>query len=140
MPVYLPIVLIVLSNVFYHICSKETPAAINPFASLTVTYAVGLLASLLLFFITGKGSGLLAEYRHVNWAVIVFGLSIVGLEAGYIAMYKAGWNISTGSLIASVLLALALIVVGTLIYRETITLRKLVGVLICLVGLYFINH
>ena len=91
---YLPIVLIVLSNVFYHICSKETPADINPFASLTVTYAVGFLASLLLFLITGKGSGLLAEYRHVNWAVIVFGLSIVGLEAGYIAMYKAGWNIS----------------------------------------------
>ncbi len=137
---YLPILLIVLSNVFYHICSKETPAAINPFASLTVTYAVGFLASLLLFFITGKGTSLFGEYRHVNWAVFVFGLSIVGLEAGYIAMYKAGWNISTGSLIASVLLALALIVVGALLYKEAITLRKLMGVLICLVGLYFINH
>lgn len=140
MPVYLPIVLIVLSNVFYHICSKETSAAINPFASLTLTYAVGFLVSLLLFWVTGKGSGLLAEYRHANWASFVFGLTIVGLEAGYIAMYKAGWNISTGSLIASVLLAIVLIVVGALIYREQITLRKLTGVLICLVGLYFINH
>lgn len=137
---YLPIILIVASNVFYHICSKETPAQINPFASLTVTYAVGLLTSLLLFWLTGKGSSLIAEYRHVNWAVVVFGLSIVGLEAGYIAMYKAGWNISTGSLIASVLLAIALIVVGALLYKEAITLRKLAGVLICLVGLYLINH
>lgn len=137
---YLPIVLIVLSNVFYHICSKETPASINPFASLTVTYAVGLLASLCLFFVTGKGTSLLSEYKHVNWAVVVFGLSIVGLEAGYIAMYKAGWNISTGSLIASVLLAIALIAVGALLYKEAITLRKLAGILICLVGLYFINH
>lgn len=137
---YLPIILIVLSNVFYHICSKETPASINPFASLTVTYAVGLLASLCLFSVTGKGTSLLSEYKHVNWAVVVFGLSIVGLEAGYIAMYKAGWNISTGSLIASVLLAIALIAVGALLYKEAITLRKLAGILICLVGLYFINH
>ncbi len=137
---YLPIILIVLSNVFYHICSKETPAAINPFASLTVTYAVGFLVSLVLFFLTGKGSGLLQEYRHVNWAVVVFGLSIVGLEAGYIAMYKAGWNISTGSLIASVLLAIALIAVGALLYKEAVTPRKVAGVLICLLGLYFINH
>ena len=41
-----PIALIVISNIFYNICSKETPAAINPFASLTVTYIVGAVVSL----------------------------------------------------------------------------------------------
>lgn len=137
---YWPIALIVLSNVFYHVCSKETPSAINPFASLTVTYAVGLLLSLLLYFVTQKGGSLLSEYKHVNWASFVFGLTLVGLEAGYIYLYKAGWNISVGSLIASVLLAIALIVVGVLLYKETISLRKVAGVIICLIGLYFINQ
>lgn len=137
---YWPIALIVLSNVFYHICSKETPSVINPFASLTITYAVGLLLSLFLFFVTQKGGSLFSEYKHVNWASFVFGLTLVGLEAGYIYLYKAGWNISVGSLIASVLLAIALIVVGVLVYKETISLRKVAGVIICLVGLYFINQ
>lgn len=137
---YWPIALIVLSNVFYHICSKETPSAIHPFASLTVTYGVGLLASLLLFFITQKGGNLLSEYRHVNWVSFVFGLTLVGLEAGYIYLYKAGWEISVGSLIASVLLAIALIAVGVLVYKESISLRKVAGVILCLVGLYFINQ
>ena len=45
-----------------------------------------------------------------------------------------------GSLIASVLLAIALIVVGVLVYKETISLRKVAGVILCLVGLYFINQ
>jgi len=137
---YWPIALIVLSNVFYHICSKETPAAINPFASLTITYGVGLLLSLLLYLVTQKGGSLLSEYRHLNWASFVFGLTLVGLEAGYIYLYKAGWEISVGSLIASVLLAIALIVVGVLVYKETISLRKVAGVILCLVGLYFINQ
>jgi drug/metabolite transporter (DMT)-like permease len=137
---YWPIALIVLSNVFYHICSKETPSAVNPFASLTVTYGVGVLASLVLYFVTQKGGSLLSEYRQVNWVSFVFGLTLVGLEAGYIYLYKAGWEISVGSLIASVLLAIALIVVGVLLYKETISLRKVAGVILCLVGLYFINQ
>lgn len=55
-------------------------------------------------------------------------------------MYKVGWNISTGNVIASVTLAIILVAVGALVYKEVITLRKVAGVLICLVGLYFINH
>ena len=35
-----PIALVVLSNVVYHICAKSLPAAMNPLASLTVTYLV----------------------------------------------------------------------------------------------------
>lgn len=64
----------------------------------------------------------------------------MGLEAGCIYMYKVGWNISTGNVIASVTLAIILVAVGALVYKEVITLRKVAGVLICLVGLYFINH
>lgn len=140
MTLYWPIALIVLSNVFYHICSKATPAAINPFASLTVTYGVGLLLCVILYFATAKGGNLLQEYKQVNWSSFVFGLTLVGLEAGSIYMYKVGWNISTGNVVASVSLAIVLIVVGALVYKEVITLRKVLGVLICMLGLYFINQ
>jgi drug/metabolite transporter (DMT)-like permease len=135
---YWPIAVIVLSNVFYNICSKATPREINPFAALTVTYVVGAMTSGVLYFAIKRGS-LLQEYRHLNWSSFVLGLAIVGLEAGSIYMYKAGWNISTGQLIYSSILAIALIVVGYCFYHEAITGTKIAGILICMIGLYFIN-
>ena len=45
-----PIALVVLSNVVYQLCAKETPAAINPLALLTVTYTMGAITSAVLYF------------------------------------------------------------------------------------------
>ena len=134
-----PIALVVLSNVVYQICAKSVPEGLNPFASLTITYLVGAVASGILFFILGHGENLIQEYRKMNWAPLILGIVIVGLEAGWIYAYKAGWQVSTGFIVQSAFLAVALIFVGYLLYHETITWNKLVGVGICLVGLVFIN-
>lgn len=139
MGVYLPIIVVVLSNTFYHICAKSTPNEINPFASLSITYIVGAVASLGMFFLTRNGNGLLAEYRRINWSSFVMGIAVVGLEAGFLYMYKAGWNVSTGQIISSAILAVVLIFVGYLFYHEAITFQKIIGIAICMVGLYFIN-
>ena len=134
-----PIGLVVLSNIVYHICTKSVPDNANPFASLTVTYLVGALCSFLLFFLTKAKSSLGAELGRMNWASIVLGVVIVGLEAGYIYAYQAGWQVSTGSIVQAAFLAVMLILVGALVYREPITWNKIVGIVICLVGLVFIN-
>ena len=134
-----PIALVVLSNTAYQICAKSVPEKMNPFASLTITYLVGAVASGILFFALGHGGNLIQEYRKMNWVPIVLGIVIVGLETGWIYAYKAGWQVSTGFIVQSAFLAVALIFVGCLLYREAITWNKLVGVGICLVGLIFIN-
>lgn len=135
-----PIALIVLSNIFYHICSKSLPSDVNPFASLTITYSIGAVCSVLLYFATNRGGSLLEEFHRVNWSSFVLGLSIVGLEAGCIYMYKAGWNINTGQLVYSSLLTICLLLVGYFLYHEAITPTKVLGILICMVGLYVINR
>ena len=135
-----PIALIVLSNIFYNICSKETPSAINPFAALSVTYAVGAVLSTALYFLLNRGGNLLQEYRSLNWSSFVLGLTIVGLEAGSIYMYKAGWNISSGQLVYSILLAVCLILVGVLAYHESVSMTKIIGIFVCLIGLFLINQ
>ena len=134
-----PIALVVLSNVMYQICAKSVPNEMNPFASLTVTYLVGAVASAVLFFALNKDANLIKEYRSVNWAPFVLGIVIVGLEAGWIYAYKAGWQVSTGFIVQSAFLAVLLLFVGFLLYHEAMTWNKIVGVLICLIGLAFIN-
>lgn len=134
-----PIALVVLSNVVYQICAKSAPEGMNPFASLTVTYLIGAVASAILFLVTNPGGGLFKEFGKINWSPFVLGIVIVGLEAGFIYAYKAGWQISTASIAQSAVLAVALIFVGFLLYHETLTWNKLVGVGICLIGLVIIN-
>ena len=134
-----PIALVVLSNVAYQICAKSVPEEMNPFASLTVTYLVGAAASGILFFALDHSGNLIHEVQKINWAPLVLGIVIVGLEAGWIYAYKAGWQVSTGFIVHSAFLAIALIFVGYLLYHEAMTWNNLAGVGICLVGLVLIN-
>lgn len=134
-----PLALVVLSNVFYQICAKSVPEGMNPLASLTITYAVGAVASLILYFVLYKNTDLVREYKQLNWAPIVLGLVVVGLEVGFIYAYKAGWPVSTAQIVQAAVLAVILIFVGHMIYKETITWNKIVGVVVCLVGLGLIN-
>ena len=100
---------------------------------------VGAGLSAVLFKAMNRGGSLLREYGKLNWAPFVLGLVIVGLEVGYIYAYKAGWPVSTAAIVQSAFLAAALLAVGALVYHEAVTPTKVVGIAICLVGLYFIN-
>ena len=53
--------------------------------------------------------------------------------------YKAGWKVNTLSVTTNAILAIVLIIVGLIGYHEAINWNKVLGVAICLVGLYFIN-
>lgn len=139
MSYYWPILLIVGSNVCYHIAARSVPGFINPLASLTVTYIVAAVVSHLLFLWTNQGKPLMAEYTNLNWAAFVLGIVIVGLEFGNICMYKAGWNISIGSLVCNISLAVLLITVGILIYKEAMTLQQFAGIALCIGGLVLLN-
>ena len=135
-----PIALVIGSNIIYQICAKSVPEGMNPFASLTVTYLVAAALSAVMFFVLEGGGSLLKEYGKLNWAPFVLGLVIVGLEVGWIYAYKAGWPVSTGFIVQSAILAVALLAVGYFLYHEALTWNKLVGIAICLVGLFFINR
>lgn len=148
MAYYFPILLIVTSNVLYHICAKSVPVQMNPMVSLMVTYLVAGTGTLALFFLLPdlfsggfkSQTSLLDQFRMTNWAPVVLGIVIVGLELGNILMYRAGWNISLGSLVANISLAVILIGVGILFYRELLTVSQMIGVALCLAGLFFINR
>ncbi len=134
-----PIALVLFSNTLYQICTKGVPADVSPFASLTVTYAVGAAVCFLLHMGTHPGESLIRQLGLMNWTPYVLGLVIVGLEVGWIYAYKAGWQVSTANIAQSAILAVILIAVGALLYKEPVTRNKLIGIVICLVGLIFIN-
>ena len=134
-----PIALVVFSNIVYQICAKGVPKDMDAMASMTITYLVGAVCSAIMYFVMNKNGNLLQEYAKMNWAPFFLGVSVVGLEVGFNYAYKNGWAVSTASLVQSAFLAVALIIVGAVLYREAIKANKVIGIVICLIGLYFIN-
>lgn len=135
-----PIALVVLSNTLYQICAKSVPEGMNPLASLTITYLIGAAVSCALYYILNRDANLFREIRQTNWAPIVLGIVVVGLEVGFIYAFRAGWQISMAQIVSSAVLAVILIFVGYLLYHEAITWNKIVGIIVCLAGLVLINY
>lgn len=134
-----PILVVIGANTLYHTCAKSTPADISPFASLALTYLIAGIVSVAMFFLTSGQKNLLQEVSKANWATIVLSASIVFLEFGYIYAYRVGWKISAASLVGNISVSCILIFVGLLFFKETISLRQLAGIAVCLAGLLLIN-
>ena len=135
-----PILIVIGSNCMYNICAKSTPEGANAFASLLITYTTAAVATLVVMLLTLKPANIIPELNKTNWTSFVLGLAIVGLEFGYINVYRAGWKISVGTLVANIGLAVALIIIGALLYKEAITARQLAGIAICAAGLFLISQ
>lgn len=137
---YLPVLVVVSANIIYDISSKSIPEKLNCFAAVTITYTLLAFFNFFLFLFLNPGGSILAELSHINWAVFVFALMSVGLECGYIYLFRAGWNISIGSVVCNIMLTICMVTIGFLAFHETITLRQFAGVILCIGGLLFINR
>lgn len=134
------IVLIVASNIMYNISQKSTPQKANPFSALLITYLTAAFLSVIAYQFYKDDKGFFQSIRQLNWTSVALGVSIVGLEFGYLMAYRAGWNISIGSLVANIFLALLLIPIGILLFKERFELNKILGAAFCIIGLVLINR
>jgi len=133
------IVIIVASNILYNVCQKSTPESANPLSSLIITYLTALIISVITFVFFYSDKNFVQSLEELNWTSLILGVAIVGLEFGYLMAYRAGWNISVGSLVANILLAIMLLPVGMLFYHEGFTFNKTLGVVFCMIGLLLLN-
>ena len=130
---FLPMLLVVVGIVGYQIAQKAVPGGANPFVVIGAAYLAGLLvcAAVVVAARVPVAATLAASWRPA----VGVGLAALAIEIGYLLAYRAGWPLSSASLVASVAAAVLLLGVGALALGETLTLRQLAGVACCLVGL-----
>ncbi|WP_207753089.1 EamA family transporter [Clostridium yunnanense] len=136
---YAPILLVILSSLCYHLFQKSMPSNLNPIAALIVTYACALAVSIVAFFIFAPKTNLIQSLGGANWASCLLGLAVVGIELGFLLAYRSGWSISSASLLSNIMVALLLIPIGLLLYKEKISLTTIAGVILCITGLILIS-
>lgn len=139
MAYYLPMLMAICSNVFYHVFLKMIDHDANPFLALCVTYIVAATASFLIYFSIYDRQSLGGDLLRLNWPCFALGLAIVFLEVGFILAYRAGWPIGAAAIFSNAAIGIFLIPIGVILFKEYISAMKLAGVALCVFGLILIN-
>jgi drug/metabolite transporter (DMT)-like permease len=125
-------------NVLYHVSQKSIPSGAPPLLSLLVTYAVAFVATALLLPLAPEKVQLREGIARLNWASVGVGVAIVAVELGVLLAYRAGWRMSVASITVNSALALVLVPVGIIVYRERLSAGNVAGLVLCLAGLILV--
>lgn len=132
----LPILLVIVSLVAYQVAAKLSPANVTPWATLTVVYAVALAISLLRVA-TERQSFVADGFVDPRFLItaLVLGVAVVGIEYGYLAAHRGGWELAIVGLVGAAGGTAVLATVGFALFNETLHPRRIVGLGLALAGL-----
>lgn len=137
---YAAMLLTIGANVIYHLCQKEIPASVHPVVSLMATYATAFIASLCLLPFFPMQTPAMESLKHLNWASFALAGGIIGLELGFLLVYRTGWQLSLAAAISNAAVAALLLPIGLLLYKERVTAPNVMGVALCVVGVWLVNR
>jgi drug/metabolite transporter (DMT)-like permease len=131
--------LVVAGSLVYHVAAKSVPRALDPVASVIGVYAAALVASIAVYAAVRPGSmpGL-ARLWHP--AIAAVGLGALMIELGFLVTYRAAWPVSMASVMTNGLVAVLLVPIGALMFGEAITVVRVIGVALCLIGVSLIQR
>lgn len=137
---FAPLLLVVCGSLLYHVAAKSVPKAIEPVGALIGVYGTALLASLAAYAVTRRGampSGVSSLWHPTVAAV---GIGALLIELGFLITYRAAWPVSTASVMTNGAVAVLLLPIGALFFGEAITLARVGGVALCLIGLWLLRR
>jgi drug/metabolite transporter (DMT)-like permease len=129
----IPLVMIIGGGVLYPVWQKATPAALDPFLALSISF--GLASLVCLTLVATRGALPAQQVHRVNWTSIARAVALVTIESGYLVGYRLGLKLNVTSFVCNNLIALVLVVLGAFLYRESFTLRTGSGMVLGVVGL-----
>ena len=132
-----PLALGVVTYVAYQILLKSARPEVNILGVLTVAYLAAFVAAGLLWFRFQELGANRLETRDIAIGVML-GLSIVGLEYGFVSAFRAGWPLNSAGAIVNVAVALLVVPIGYLFFAEQMSWVKGLGLAMCCGGLLLI--
>ena len=137
---YLPFALAVGGSLLYHLSQRSIPQGANPFYATVIAYAIGAALCVACALMYPAGKSFAATLREANWAVLGVGIAVVMIELGFLLAYRAGWKVSVAAVSVNVAGAAVLIPIGVLMFKDQLSLRNLVGLVFCVVGLVLVTR
>ena len=127
------IVLVTVSLVAYQLAQRANTAGTNPWIPLLVAYVVGALFCIVALAATSDLG--LEAIRSAPSGSLLLGISIVGIEFGYLEAQRSGWHPASVGLVGNISATLILAVVAALFLGDRLSLREWAGIGLCALGL-----
>ena len=132
--------LAIACTVGYHLVLKLTPAGVNPLLSLLVTYMLVTVLFGAILLVSPGGFEWKQELRQLNWTALALAVVIVGLDLGFLFLYRSGYEVSLGALVTQSAAASLLLAIGVLVFKEKLSVANAAGLVLCFVGLWLVNR
>ena len=127
----------IASVVAYQVSIKSIPHDLNPISALVTFYVTALVCTLVVarFVPVSMPSWSMTEF---SWAAVMVGIAIVGIELGFLLMYRSGWNLAVAPLVTMGSATVLLVPIAVFAFRQPFSARYLFGLALCLYGLYLL--
>lgn len=129
--------LAIVGVVLYHLAVKLQPHSVSPFLLLAMAYCVAALLSAIIYFVMPFGT---TAVKDSLLSASCFGIVIVVVELGFLLVYRTGWDTSVAGVFATVAATVFLVPIGVFFLKENVSRANLVGILLCLVGLFLASR
>ena len=101
---------------------------------------VALAGGLLVYAAARPAAAPFAWSRLWHPTIAAVGIGALMIEIGFLLAYRGAWPVSTASVASNGLVAVLLVGVGATFFGEAVTPIKLVGVLMCLLGVILLQR
>ena len=135
---WLSIALVVVGNIVYQLGQRAIPREANPVVATLAAYLIAFAVTLGTIPFLARGVAFGSAWQKLDGSTILVGFGIVAVELGFLLVYRAGWGISTAPLLANAIVAVVLLGIGAMAFKEPITVARAAGIVLCLAGLWLV--
>jgi drug/metabolite transporter (DMT)-like permease len=129
---YASLAIAIASVAAYHLSMKLVPSQVNPFLPLAAAYLLAFACSVAGLFLWPTG---VRSVSALHPGVIILGLSVVGIEIGFLLAYRAGVSGGYGALMVNLAATLVLLPVALIFFKDQLTPSKIAGIVFSAIGL-----
>ena len=133
--VYLFLGVATLGCVVYHLGQKVISPAVNPMLLLMGVYLVAFLLALAAFPVFQTPGQALQLRQVISWPVLLVGIGVILIEGGFLLAYRYGGSLQWSGVAVNGLAAVVLVPIALVIFREQISLSRVLGILLALGGM-----
>lgn len=135
-----PIALTIFGGLIYHTSSQHVPN-LHPSSVLTIAYVLQLIFCIGWGIYTKASTDVSTALMSSGDRYWIVGLAIgsIVMEVGFILAYRAGWNLSSADITSVSVISILFLFGETLIYNFDFNLKRMIGIIICTIGLMLIN-